>query len=95
MKRVVIAGVSGAIGGALAAQLIERDSQIRVIGLCREPERAPKVLRAHERSTVLPWDAQDAESPAAGVRMGDAGSPAWIRGRCAIASMEGDAGSPV
>lgn len=65
MKRVVIAGVSGAIGGALAAQLIERDSQIRVIGLCREPERAPEVLRAHERSTVLPWDAQDAESPAA------------------------------
>ncbi len=52
MKRVVIAGVSGAIGGALAAQLIERDSQIRVIGLCREPERAPEVLRAHERSIV-------------------------------------------
>ena len=65
MKRVVIAGVSGAIGGALANRLLERDSQTSVIGLCRDPEKAPEVLRSHERSTVLPWDAEDSASPAA------------------------------
>ncbi|TYC55651.1 SDR family oxidoreductase [Marinobacter sp. BW6] len=64
MKRVVIAGVSGAIGGALATRLIERDSQTSVIGLCRDPEKAPEGLRSHERSAVLPWDAEDSGSPA-------------------------------
>lgn len=64
MKRVVIAGVSGAIGSALATGLIERNSQTRVIGLCRDTRKAPEVLRAHEQSTVLPWDAEDSESPA-------------------------------
>ncbi|PPI84058.1 short-chain dehydrogenase [Marinobacter maroccanus] len=65
MKQVVIAGVSGAIGGALATRLIDRDAQTRVIGLCRDPEKAPEALRAHGRSTVLPWDAEDSASPAA------------------------------
>lgn len=65
MKRVVIAGVSGAIGGALATRLIERGSQTRVIGLCRDTEKAPEALRAHEQSAVLPWDAEDSESPLA------------------------------
>jgi len=65
MKRVVIAGVSGAIGGALATRLLERDSQTSVIGLCRDPDKVPEVMRAHERSTVLPWDAEDNASPAA------------------------------
>ncbi|MBU2954677.1 SDR family NAD(P)-dependent oxidoreductase [Marinobacter sp. F3R08] len=58
MKRVVIAGVSGAIGGALATRLIERDPEVRVIGLCRNPERAPEALHAHGRSAVLAWDAE-------------------------------------
>jgi len=65
MKQVVIAGVSGAIGGALATRLIERDAPTRVIGLCRDPEKAPEVLRAHEGSTVLAWDAEYSASPAA------------------------------
>lgn len=65
MKRVVIAGVAGAIGGALATRLIERDAQVRVIGLCREPEKAPEVLRAHEGSAVLRWDAENSASPGA------------------------------
>ncbi len=65
MKRVVIAGVSGAIGGALATRLIKRDPRARVIGLCRNPERAPEALRAHERSSVLAWDAEDENAAAA------------------------------
>ncbi|MGM0569991.1 SDR family oxidoreductase [Marinobacter sp.] len=65
MKRVVIAGVSGAIGGALATRLIERDPQVRVIGLCRDPDRAPEALQASNRSDVLAWDAGDGESPTA------------------------------
>ncbi|WP_417548545.1 SDR family oxidoreductase [Marinobacter segnicrescens] len=65
MKRVVIAGVSGAIGGALATLLIERDLQVRVIGLCRDPERVPRALRASDRCDVLGWDAGDSESPTA------------------------------
>ena len=65
MKRVVIAGVSGAIGSALATRLVERDSQTRVIGLCREPDKASELLRTHQQSTVLSWDAEDSASPLA------------------------------
>jgi len=65
MKRVVIAGVSGAIGGALATRLIERDPQVKVIGLCRHPDAAPEALQAHESSSVLAWDAESSDSPAA------------------------------
>lgn len=64
MKRIVIAGVSGAIGGALATALRERDPEATVIGLCRKPERAPEALRAHGRGGVLAWDAGNVDSPA-------------------------------
>ncbi|MBC7182770.1 MAG: SDR family oxidoreductase [Marinobacter sp.] len=64
MKRIVIAGVSGAIGGALATALLERDPGATVIGLCRHPERAPETLRTHARGGVLAWDAEKADSPA-------------------------------
>lgn len=65
MKRVVIAGVSGAIGGALAARLIAQDPQVRVIGLCRDPDAAPDILRSHKPSSVLAWDALSSASPTA------------------------------
>ena len=65
MKQVLIAGVSGAIGGALASRLLERDSQTRVIGLCRDPENAPDALRSHQRITLLPWDAESSAAPGA------------------------------
>lgn len=64
MKRIVIAGVSGAIGGALASAMLERDPEATVIGLCRKPEQAPEALRGHKRGGVLAWDAADAGSPA-------------------------------
>ncbi len=65
MKRVVIAGVSGAIGGALAQRLLQRDADTRVIGLCRNPDAAPEPLRTEERCSLLPWDAEDSASPRA------------------------------
>ena len=65
MKQVVIAGVSGAIGGALASRLLERDSKTRVIGLCRDPESAPDALRSHQRSILLSWDAESSAAPGA------------------------------
>ncbi|WP_417564913.1 SDR family oxidoreductase [Marinobacter sp.] len=64
MKRIVIAGVSGAIGGALATSFIERDPDATVVGLCRNPEQAPKALLFHTKGGVLAWDAGDSASPA-------------------------------
>ncbi len=65
MKRVVIAGVSGAIGGALATRLLARAPDTRVFGLCRNPEAVPAALVTNERCALLPWDAADPASPQA------------------------------
>jgi len=62
MNRILVAGVSGAIGGALAEGLIERNPGALVVGLCRAPEKAPQILR--DAGQVLAWDAQESESPA-------------------------------
>ena len=64
MKRIVIAGVSGAIGSALAAELIDRYPEATVIGLCRNPSQAPAALQDYERGDVLTWDAESRDSPA-------------------------------
>ncbi|WP_165857572.1 SDR family oxidoreductase [Marinobacter sp. JSM 1782161] len=57
MERIVIAGVSGGIGKALAEALLDRDD-VAVIGLCREPARLSDwAAPAGERLTLLPWDA--------------------------------------
>ncbi|WP_417515990.1 SDR family NAD(P)-dependent oxidoreductase [Marinobacter sp.] len=68
MKRILVAGVSGAIGGALAEALLERDEESRVVGLARDPARVPEPLRSHSRLTVLAWDAEDDQSPGAVAR---------------------------
>ncbi|MBW4935497.1 SDR family NAD(P)-dependent oxidoreductase [Marinobacter sp. F4206] len=65
MKRVVIAGASGAIGAALVQAILDQDPESRVVGLCRDPARAPATLRDSDRVTLLPWDAMDNDSPAA------------------------------
>ncbi|AOY89012.1 short-chain dehydrogenase [Marinobacter salinus] len=62
MKRVVIAGASGAIGAALAARIIDRDPESRVVGLCRNPEHAPEALQALDRVSLVRWDAEDSET---------------------------------
>ncbi|MGC8120043.1 SDR family oxidoreductase [Marinobacter sp. VGCF2001] len=55
----VIAGVSGAIGAALARRYLEVCPGQTLIGLCRDPESAPEALRCHESVRVLAWDAED------------------------------------
>jgi len=57
--RILIAGVSGAIGAALAENLAAR-ADVDIIGLCRQPEKAPACLR--ERHQVLAWDAEKPEA---------------------------------
>lgn len=60
MKRVVIAGASGAIGAALAQAILDQYPDSQVVGLCRDPAKAPVALQASDRVTLLPWDASDA-----------------------------------
>ncbi len=57
MKRVVIAGVSGAIGSALAEAILRDYPECQLVGLCRHPDRAPTALHAHDRVSLLTWDA--------------------------------------
>lgn len=63
MKHILLAGVSGAIGSALAQAFLARDEQAVVVGLCRDPAKVPEPLRSHSRMTLLAWDAEDDQSP--------------------------------
>ncbi|WP_372980463.1 SDR family oxidoreductase [Marinobacter sediminum] len=62
MKRVLIAGASGAIGAALAEAILAEHPDSWVVGLCRDPDRAPETLRSSDRVTLVPWDASDSGS---------------------------------
>lgn len=68
MKHILLAGVSGAIGGALAEALLARDEESLVVGLCRDPSKVPEPLRSHSRMTLLAWDAEDDQSSEAVTR---------------------------
>tara|TARA_R110000868_G_C10850503_1_gene760776 strand:- start:497 stop:925 length:429 start_codon:yes stop_codon:yes gene_type:complete len=68
MKRILVAGVSGAIGGALTEALLERDKESVVVGLCRDPAKVSEPLRSHSRLTLLAWDAEDSQAPDAVAR---------------------------
>jgi len=57
--RILIAGVSGAIGAALAEKLRAR-ADVEIIGLCRQTGKAPVFLREQHR--VLAWDAEKPEA---------------------------------
>ena len=57
--RILIAGVSGAIGAALAEKLNSR-SDVQIVGLCRQPEKAPEFMQ--DRHHVLTWDAEKPEA---------------------------------
>lgn len=57
--RILIAGVSGAIGAALAEKLGER-SDVQIVGLCRRPENAAEFMQ--NRHHVLTWDAEKPEA---------------------------------
>src|SRR5690606_41652012 len=55
----VIAGVSGAIGAALARRYLSSYPDRSLIGLCRKPETAPDDLKNHAGVKLLAWDAED------------------------------------
>ena len=54
----LIAGISGAIGMALAERYLQDPSAV-VIGLCRAPDQLPDRVRGHPRVYLLPWQADD------------------------------------
>lgn len=53
----VIAGISGAIGSALAERYLEQQPDQPVIGLCRHPDQVAERLRDHPGLYLLPWQA--------------------------------------
>lgn len=53
----IIAGVSGAIGSALAERYLQAWPEQSLIGLCRYPEQAPEVLQQDPRVHLRAWDA--------------------------------------
>lgn len=57
MKQVLIAGISGAIGGALAKRILKQDSEVSLIGLCRDPSSVVLGEAPDGRVTLIPWDA--------------------------------------
>ena len=54
----VIAGVSGAIGAALARRYLGSYPDQSLVGLCRKPETAPDDLKNHSGVRLLAWDAE-------------------------------------
>ncbi|QSP95898.1 SDR family NAD(P)-dependent oxidoreductase [Marinobacter salinisoli] len=62
MRHVVIAGASGAIGGAMAQAILDAVPDSRIVGLCRRPERAAEPLQTSDRVELIPWDAEHPES---------------------------------
>ncbi len=53
----IIAGISGAIGSALAARYLQDHPEQTLIGLCRHPEQVPDALQRDPRVHLLAWDA--------------------------------------
>lgn len=65
MKQVLIAGISGAIGHALAVRLLEGDSELSIVGLCRDPSSVELGEKQADRVALIPWDAAENDSAAA------------------------------
>ncbi|GGY74788.1 SDR family oxidoreductase [Marinobacter zhanjiangensis] len=53
----LIAGISGAIGSALAERYLHDQPAQPLIGLCRRPEMVPAAVREQENVTLIPWQA--------------------------------------
>ncbi|WP_303290295.1 SDR family oxidoreductase [Marinobacter sp. SS5-14b] len=59
----VIAGISGAIGQALAERYLAQQPEQPVIGLCRHPEQVTGELRRNPALHLLPWRAAEPIEP--------------------------------
>lgn len=53
----LIAGISGAIGQALAGRYLHDHPSQPLVGLCRHPDQLPPLIREHENVTIIPWQA--------------------------------------
>lgn len=62
MKQVLIAGISGAIGHALATKLLQSDAELSIVGLCRDPSTVSLSGEQAGRVSLTPWDAADSDS---------------------------------
>lgn len=70
MKQVLIAGISGAIGHALAVRLLEQDPGVSIVGLCRNPSAVAFSEEHAGRVLLIPWDAAESSSaPAAAEKL--------------------------
>ncbi|MBL3557957.1 SDR family NAD(P)-dependent oxidoreductase [Marinobacter sp. JB05H06] len=61
-KQVLIAGISGAIGHALAVRLLEHDPGVSIVGLCRNPSAVTFSEEHAGRILLIPWDAAESSS---------------------------------
>lgn len=62
MKQVLIAGISGAIGHAIAERLLRQDPELVIAGLCRDPSSVSFAEELAGRVALIPWDAAEAGS---------------------------------
>ncbi|MFC4258151.1 SDR family NAD(P)-dependent oxidoreductase [Marinobacter lacisalsi] len=71
----IIAGISGAIGKALAERYLDDQAGQPLIGLCRHPDQVPEPIRGHESVTLLPWQANVPLSESVAERLQQALAP--------------------
>lgn len=65
MKHILIAGISGAVGRALAEQYLTEDESVRIIGLCRVPSALEFDSAVADRVHLIAWDASSSDDPGA------------------------------
>lgn len=58
MRCIAIAGISGGIGQALARQMLARDPELVILGLCRDPKQAAASDGLGDRVHRLAWSAE-------------------------------------
>jgi NAD(P)-dependent dehydrogenase (short-subunit alcohol dehydrogenase family) len=63
MKHILIAGVSGAIGYALAEHYLATDTGVEIIGLCRDPSAVTFDSAIQDRVNLIAWDAAASVDP--------------------------------
>jgi NAD(P)-dependent dehydrogenase (short-subunit alcohol dehydrogenase family) len=63
MKHILIAGVSGAIGKALAEYYLNFEENLQIIGLCRDPSAVNFESFSADRVHLIPWDAAFSNNP--------------------------------
>lgn len=62
LKDVIIAGLSGGIGKAIAEKLLHDDPALRIWGLCRDPTALDFAPEVATRVAAAPWDARSADA---------------------------------